>query len=61
MSTKITSTRNIKPTSTSTASYSLAHMYGSKYGEFKYGARKYGVATEYSAGQIMPKIDTRVI
>lgn len=56
------STRNIKPESISTTEYVAKHTFGERYGEFKYGARKYGASTANSSGgQKMPLVNTKVL
>lgn len=55
------STVNVRPTSISSTIYASKYEYGNKYGEFKYGAKTYGATSLESAGQAMPRVDTRGI
>ena len=54
------SARNIAPPSVNSIQYSayIDPTNTKRYGTFKYGAKTYGMTTEYSVGQVLPKIST---
>jgi hypothetical protein len=53
-------TFNIRPQFVDTVQYAayIDLDDANRYATFKYGAKKYGAGTEFSAGQKMPKIST---